>query len=150
MSCESKKQHLYIRYYCKLCEDFHYKDSILGIWHLEYKLNRYWCPKCRRTHISSRGDIFLEHLEEGVKEISFFGFCCAFKCSYKKHKDITLTDEDALAMLNLQNKLYYLTNKKNAKNFLMNDRLLKTEINRIEDKIKIKDMEYKIKYKGVT
>jgi hypothetical protein len=106
--CQTKKDHLYKRFYCKLCLDFHSKDSEEGELHKEYKLNRYFCPLCRRTHISSRGNIFLEHLKERGKEISYYGECCALKCSVKKIYDKTLTDEQAKIIMDLQHKIWDL------------------------------------------
>jgi hypothetical protein len=94
MSICNKEDHVYTRYYCKLCEDFHYRDTDIGQEHKEHKINRYWCPLCGRTHIAHYNRYFLMHLNNRGKEISYFGSVCATKSRYCS-RDIVLSNEDA-------------------------------------------------------
>lgn len=101
-ACGIKKDNLYVRYYCKECKEFHFRDSEIGQAHKEFKLNRYFCPTCNRTHISTHGNIFLEHLEVKGREISYYGKCCALKCDIRKNTHKTISDEQAKEILQQQ------------------------------------------------
>ena len=86
----------YKRYFCKECEDYHVESSSLWKKHEKFKINRYYCPLCRRTHTASIGEVFLAHLGKRGKEIEFYGDLCVLKVKYMANNDVCLTTEDAL------------------------------------------------------
>ena len=109
--CNTKKDHLYQRYFCKKCDNFHMKEDLLYLKHKDFKVNRYFCIECNHTHISSRGNKFIEHFKDRGKEISFYGSCCAIKCNIKKHNNITITDDQAKKLLVFQQAINGLSNE---------------------------------------
>ena len=101
----NKPNHLYKRYFCTKCEVYHIEGDANYKKHGDFKINRYYCPICKHTHISSFGDKFLKHLEKRGREISYFSNACSIKCHYITRKNIDLTKEDAIRLSEIQSEI---------------------------------------------